>query len=345
MNLQKVPPKLKQISMTSIWRLRYRFYALIVVLILPIILYSGDSNVKESVSIDPGYKIAEAYLYGSKIVREEEKNKFIQKLVETDIPKKNSAKQKETPIGNIVWVEEGSLKAFDTNLKDISADFALSPLFKIFIQGTNNNNIPRINLNEILPKPERGVKYSWLNFPKYKVQSPIQWSDFNDLFKKNNAGGFDFGAPVDQGPTDAPVQKKLINGIVHIGYTVQPGEIGNSYIVGHSSNFSWVKSEYNTVFKPLESATKVGDEFFIYDQAGRELKFCVFDAVKIADEDLKTAYKEFPGERVVTLQTSILGWRNGTIEATHRWLTRGKLCNDNLKPSIQFDQAQTGDKP
>lgn len=43
----------------------------------------------------------------------------------------------------------------------------------------------------------------------------------------------------------------LQNGVVHYPGTAIPGEIGTSYISGHSSNYSWAKGDYNKVFAKL----------------------------------------------------------------------------------------------
>ncbi len=43
----------------------------------------------------------------------------------------------------------------------------------------------------------------------------------------------------------------LKNGVVHYPGTALPGEIGNSYISGHSSNYTWAKGSYNQIFAKL----------------------------------------------------------------------------------------------
>ena len=345
----RTPPSIRGFRLKDLWRLRYRFYAILVILILPIILYSSDANVKDNVSVDAGFRIVDSNILASRITREKSKNQYLQKSVEDSnqntITSKNDSKIQEKifqPIPGSLNVSKGELKAFDSNNKDISTNYLGSTFFKEFIKGSNNDNKARISLEDVIKQPEVGIKYSWLSFPKYKIQTPIQYATFDDLFDqktdqksketdKTKPQEYNFGNLKDTSALDSSVQKKLEQGIVHLGYTVAPGEIGNSYIVGHSSNFASVKSDYNTIFKPIENATKNGDEFFIFDQKGRELKFCVFDNLKIPEEDIKTAYQEFSGQRIVTLQTSILGWRNGKIEATHRWLSRGKLCNEPIQ--------------
>ena len=43
----------------------------------------------------------------------------------------------------------------------------------------------------------------------------------------------------------------LKNGVIHYPGTALPGQIGTSYISGHSSNYVWVKGSYNRIFAKL----------------------------------------------------------------------------------------------
>jgi sortase A len=43
----------------------------------------------------------------------------------------------------------------------------------------------------------------------------------------------------------------LQKGVVHYPGTALPGQIGTTYISGHSSNYAWAKGEYNKVFSKL----------------------------------------------------------------------------------------------
>jgi Sortase domain len=330
----KTPPKYRNTNaFLHLWKLRYRLYALIVIGLLPALLFAADANTKDSIPVDAGYRVIKSELLADQVAKIE--NKVVAK-VETPKTVEEKKDQKYVPdFKNSVIIKDGKISAFAEDGSDITKYFTNSALYQQYIKGSDNANKPRQPLEEVVKKPEQGIKSSYLIYPKYRVQAPIQYGNFKDLFQTRTEGGFNFnGELIDQNPIEAPIQQKLKDGIVHLGYTVQPGDIGNSYIVGHSSNFGSVKSDYNTIFKPLESKTEVGEEFVIYDRYGRELKFCVFEALKIEEADIATAYKEFPGERVVTLQTSILGWKNGQLQATHRWLTRGKLCNEqSSKPA------------
>ena len=316
------------------WQLRYKLYVVLVLSLLPALLHSASFFTKANVPVDSGYKVVETNVFAQKIEPETPIIAFIST--------NSSLVPKEKPIPNTVLVENGQLIIYDADGGNITGSFADSEIYKLIYNTAEvkiqpekpketvlaNLQKPKVqSIAEIKPKPDAPNKRNLLIYPEYKIQSPIQYATLEDLYIKDAKGNFKFNEPIDQYPTTSPVQQKLINGIVHLGNTVQPGEVGNSYIVGHSSNYSYVKSDYNYVFKPLESASHSGQDFFIFDKDGRELKFCVFDAVKILDDDVVEAYKDFGSKRVVTLQTSILGWRNGQLMATHRWLTRGELCN------------------
>jgi hypothetical protein len=188
-------------------------------------------------------------------------------------------------------------------------------------------------LQDLIIKPEKPEKTNWLSFPKYKVEAPVIYASFQDMFVSDKDGIVDFSKPIEEDTKEiakgnyesVPVQKLLKDGIVHLPFSTYPGEVGSSYIIGHSSNFSTVKSNYNKVFAPIEQKSQVGDEFFIYDKDGRKLKFKVFEVKAIKEDDIEESYKNYQDRRVVTLQASILERVNGVLQPTKRWLTRGEL--------------------
>jgi hypothetical protein len=179
-------------------------------------------------------------------------------------------------------------------------------------------------------------KKNWLLYPKYDVEAPIQNGSFSDFYNLDNNGQANLADPIQEDQREinrgnyesVPVQKLLKAGIVHLPITPAPGQVGNSYIVGHTSNFPQVISNYNTIFKPFERTSVPGEEFYIWDHQCRKLKFVVFEALAIREEDVDTAYKNFGNKRVVTLQGSILELVNGYLQPTKRWLTRGELVID-----------------
>ncbi len=188
-------------------------------------------------------------------------------------------------------------------------------------------------LSDIIKAPEKCEKKNWLSYPKFNVEANLQNQSFDEFFEKDSEGKNNFDKPIQEKQSDinagnyesVPIQRLLKTGIVHMPITPQPGEVGNSYIVGHTSNFASVKSEYNTIFKPFESKSEVGDEFFIFDHKCRKLKFKVLEVKAIKSAEIVEAYKTFGDKRVTTLQGSILEYVNGYLEPTKRWLTRGEL--------------------
>ena len=63
---------------------------------------------------------------------------------------------------------------------------------------------------------------------------------------------------------------------------------------------------------------------------GRELTFRIFDTLVIEGDNATEAYKPFPGRRVLTLQTSIVSFREERgLYPYERWLIRAELvCPD-----------------
>lgn len=68
--------------------------------------------------------------------------------------------------------------------------------------------------------------------------------------------------------------RDLKKGIVHYPGTALPGEVGTSYISGHSSGYVWDKSPYKTIFASLGNVTN-GTSFTITvaDKGGATIKY------------------------------------------------------------------------
>lgn len=58
------------------------------------------------------------------------------------------------------------------------------------------------------------------------------------------------------------IHETLLQGVVHYPGTAEPGEKGNAFLTGHSSNVFWELSSYNTVFALLPKI-KVGDDLYV----------------------------------------------------------------------------------
>ncbi|MBI5530865.1 MAG: sortase [Candidatus Doudnabacteria bacterium] len=67
-----------------------------------------------------------------------------------------------------------------------------------------------------------------LEIPDLKISVPIMWTSDPKNFDKD-----------------------LQSGVVHYPGTAMPGQIGTTYISGHSSNYVWAKGSYNKIFSTL----------------------------------------------------------------------------------------------
>lgn len=109
---------------------------------------------------------------------------------------------------------------------------------------------------------------SQLLIPKINVVAPI-------IFPPSNA--------------EAVIQENLTKGVVHYNGTANPGEIGNSFITGHSSNFWWIKGNFNYIFVNLEKLT-LGDQAKIYHNGNKyiyqvkEIKVVEANDVSVLDQ-------------------------------------------------------------
>jgi len=57
--------------------------------------------------------------------------------------------------------------------------------------------------------------------------------------------------------------QELKKGVVRYPGTAKPGNVGNAFIFGHSSNYPWIKGEYNSIFALLDNLS-YGDEIIVY---------------------------------------------------------------------------------
>lgn len=83
-------------------------------------------------------------------------------------------------------------------------------------------------LPENLPRFE-SVENNVISIPKISVKAPIIWDT-----------------------PEEEILDKLTDGVAHYKGTNHPGTGGNIFLVGHSSNYFWVSSNYNTIFSLLD---------------------------------------------------------------------------------------------
>ncbi|MFA6423652.1 MAG: sortase [Patescibacteria group bacterium] len=97
-------------------------------------------------------------------------------------------------------------------------------------------------------------------------------------------------APIIWNVPDGDILEQLKNGIAHYRGTAIPGENGNIFLVGHSSNYWWIKSNYNDVFALLDKLENKDQVFITYE--GKEYIYEIYnkttvkpDQVEVMDND------------------------------------------------------------
>ncbi len=101
------------------------------------------------------------------------------------------------------------------------------------------NTTPSANATDLPGAVNVDSQYTGsLEIPSMKITVPIIWTGDPKNFDQD-----------------------LKSGLVHYPGTAMPGQIGTSYISGHSSNYAWVKGNYNRVFAHLDELKK--DQSFI----------------------------------------------------------------------------------
>lgn len=170
------------------------------------------------------------------------------------------------------------------------------------------------------------IKFSFSRPPQRSIpQVQSASSSTPEVFEPNmlNVPSLGIIAPVvyiaEQGET--AYQAALINGVVHFPGTANPGQLGNCYIFGHSSDFIWSKGHYKTVFALLPRIQK-GAEIEITDPKGQKFIYTVTDSRKVASSDLSVLDQQGNKKKFLTLQTS---YPVGTALA--RWVVIGELKN------------------
>lgn len=122
---------------------------------------------------------------------------------------------------------------------------------------------------------------------------------------------------VDQ-PYEKVFQEALINGVVHYPGTAMPGQAGNVYIFGHSSDYIWSKGHYKTAFALLPSI-ELGAEITLSDASGKIYTYKVVDKFVVGPKDT-SVLKQDASKHILTVQTS---YPVGT--ALRRYITVAEL--------------------
>ncbi len=109
----------------------------------------------------------------------------------------------------------------------------------------------------LYPLDLRPVSYeNRIVIPSIEVNAPVMEPSLGlDALKSE-----DWNALEDQ------IRSSLLQGVVHYPGTADPGQIGNAFFTGHSSNVFWEQSPYNTVFALLPKLKEGEDIYITFDQ-------------------------------------------------------------------------------
>jgi len=98
-------------------------------------------------------------------------------------------------------------------------------------------------------------------------------------------------------------QLGLQQGVVQYPGTALPGQLGNMYVFGHSSDYTWAKGNYKTVFAQLPNI-KLGSEIKITDGAGKVYTYKVTGTVIALPNETKYLSQYNYQKKMLTVQTS-----------------------------------------
>ncbi|MDQ7023306.1 MAG: sortase [Candidatus Gracilibacteria bacterium] len=105
---------------------------------------------------------------------------------------------------------------------------------------------------------------------------------------------------------DNILMKELEGGVVRYPGSARPGEKGNSFIFGHSSNFPWISGNYNDVFARL-GQVEVGDIIYSY-YGQKKYKYIIKEKKVVKPTDIGVL-KNDQNKKELTLMTC---WPIGT---------------------------------
>ena len=147
----------------------------------------------------------------------------------------------------------------------------------------------------------KNLDYS-LNPPGDTASVPVRMDEPNRIWIPS----LDIAAPIveSKASNEQAFQEALGEGVVHYPGTAQPGQQGNVYLFGHSSDFPNKPGNYKTVFALLPRI-KIGAEILVSDDKGQVFKYVAFETKVIKPTEVGYVKPELkPGEKMLTVQTS-----------------------------------------
>ena len=161
-------------------------------------------------------------------------------------------------------------------------------------------NIEEIEREIIKEKDVEEIMYNdTIVIPKINVKAPIIWTE-----------------------REKDSEEDLKLGVSHFPGTVEPGEIGNSVIIGHSSNYWWEEGGYNTVFANL-SELENNDKIYIYFK-NKKILYSVYEEQVLSPNYVQSEILKEKDEPILTLITCVPLGTN-----INRLLVKSRVLSDN----------------
>lgn len=101
--------------------------------------------------------------------------------------------------------------------------------------------------------------------------------------------------------------QELIKWVVRYPGTAEPGQKWNAFIFGHSSNYPWIKSDYNDVFALLDTLEN-GDEVIVYYNQ-KKFVYRITDRAIVKPGNVDVLNSRDPNKKEISLMTC---WPIGT---------------------------------
>ncbi len=98
------------------------------------------------------------------------------------------------------------------------------------------------------------------------------------------------------------IQDGLRDGVVLYPGTAKPGQIGNSFITGHSSYYPWDPGKFKDVFALLEQL-EIGDEYYVYYNQ-KKFTYKIREKFEVYPDDV-SVLQQPQNERISTLMSCI----------------------------------------
>jgi hypothetical protein len=161
-----------------------------------------------------------------------------------------------------------------------------------------SEEIPEVFIQEIAPpfpvkKPEAFDQNSWtIYYPSVGLYTSYENTVMSDFYTTKAEGGLDYTSLIDINDLRSSLQRKLSNSALHMAFTANPGEIGNSYFIGHNYNH----------FAPLMYNGSVGDKIVVKTEDS-VFNYTVFEARTIQATNNAEAYQLGSTDTTITLQT------------------------------------------